>query len=153
MKKEKKEEAQAKSEEVREEPPDDESQSSNEVVEEQKREEIDEKEETVQEPGADKKEQKKDDKYFSSLKFAELNLSEQTLKAVDGLGFTTCSEIQARSIPHILNGRDVLGQAKTGSGKTLAYMLPAVELLRKARFTPKQGTGVLVIAPTRELAM
>lgn len=72
---------------------------------------------------------------------------------MDGLGFKTCSEIQARAIPHILNGRDVLGAAKTGSGKTLAYMLPAVELLRKAHFTPKNGTGVLVIAPTRELAM
>ena len=46
-----------------------------------------------------------------------------------------------------------MGAAKTGSGKTLAYMLPAVELLSKARFTPKQGTGVLIIAPTRELAM
>lgn len=75
------------------------------------------------------------------------------MKAVDELGFKTCSEIQARSIPHILNGRDVLGSAKTGSGKTLAYMLPAVELLRKAHFTPKNGTGVMVIAPTRELAM
>ena len=48
---------------------------------------------------------------------------------------------------------DVLGAAKTGSGKTLAYILPAVELLRKAHFSPKNGTGVLVIAPTRELAM
>ena len=47
----------------------------------------------------------------------------------------------------------MLGAAKTGSGKTLAYMLPAVELLRKVHFQPKNGTGVLVIAPTRELAM
>lgn len=93
------------------------------------------------------------EKYFSTIKFSDLNLSEQTQKAVDGLGFKTCSEIQARAIPHVLNGRDVLGAAKTGSGKTLAYMLPAVELLRKTHFTPKNGTGVLVIAPTRELAM
>jgi len=104
----------------------------------------------VEEP---KEDGKNGDKYFSSIKFTDLNLSEQTQKAIDELGFKTCSEIQARSIPHILNGRDVLGAAKTGSGKTLAYMLPAVELLRKAYFTPKQGTGVLVIAPTRELAM
>lgn len=69
------------------------------------------------------------------------------------LGFQKATEIQARSIPHVLNGRDVLGAAKTGSGKTLAYMVPAVELLRRAHFTPKQGTGVLIIAPTRELAM
>ena len=91
--------------------------------------------------------------YFSSLKFSELPLSEQTQKAVAGLGFAKATEIQARSIPHILNGRDVLGAAKTGSGKTLAYMVPAVELLRRAHFTPKQGTGVLIITPTRELAM
>ena len=82
-----------------------------------------------------------------------MNLSEQTLQAIDGFGFQYASEIQAKSIPHILNGRDVLGAAKTGSGKTLAYMVPAVELLRKAHFTPKNGTGVLVITPTRELAM
>lgn len=95
----------------------------------------------------------RDDKYFSEVLFKDLNLSEQTQKAVSELGYTTCSEIQARAIPHILNGRDVLGAAKTGSGKTLAYMLPAVELLRKVHFQPKNGTGVLVIAPTRELAM
>jgi len=105
------------------------------------------------EKDAENEDGKKDDKYFSQIKFSELQISEQSQKAVADMGYTTCSEIQARSIPHILNGRDVLGAAKTGSGKTLAYMLPAVELLRKARFTPKNGTGVLVIAPTRELAM
>ena len=82
-----------------------------------------------------------------------MNLSEQTLKAVNTLGYSTATEIQARTIPHIMNGRDVLGAAKTGSGKTLAFMVPAVEFLRKASFQPKNGTGVLIIAPTRELAM
>jgi ATP-dependent RNA helicase DDX18/HAS1 len=77
------------------------------------------------------------DKYFSTLEFKDLPLSEYTAKAIEGLGFSKCTEIQARSIPHILNGRDVLGAAKTGSGKTLAFMLPAVELLYKAQFTPK----------------
>ena len=91
--------------------------------------------------------------YFSEVKFSDMPVSEMTLKAVDGLGFSKATEIQARTIPHILNGRDVLGAAKTGSGKTLAYMIPAVELLSKVRFTPKQGTGVLIITPTRELAM
>ena len=76
-----------------------------------------------------------------------------TLKAVEELGFHKATEIQARSIPHILNGKDVLGAAKTGSGKTLAYMVPAVELLRRASFKPQNGTGVLIITPTRELAM
>ena len=72
------------------------------------------------------------EKYFSQLEFKDLPLSEQTKKAIEGLGFKKCTEIQARSIPHILNGRDVLGAAKTGSGKTMAFMLPAVELLYKA---------------------
>lgn len=91
--------------------------------------------------------------YFSGVEFKDLPLSEQTMKAVHELGYTKATEIQARSIPHILNGRDVLGAAKTGSGKTLAFMIPAAELLYKASFSQKQGTGVLIIAPTRELAM
>ena len=91
--------------------------------------------------------------YFSELAFKDLPLSDKTQKAIAELGFAKATEIQARTIPHILNGRDVLGAAKTGSGKTLAYMVPAVELLRQTSFTPKQGTGVLIIAPTRELAM
>ena len=73
--------------------------------------------------------------YFSSLEFKDLPLSEQTLKGIEMLGFKKATEIQARSIPHVLNGRDVLGAAKTGSGKTLAFMIPAVELLHKAQFT------------------
>ena len=73
-----------------------------------------------------------DEKYFSKLEFKDLPMCEQTKKAIEGLGFKKCTEIQARSIPHILNGRDVLGAAKTGSGKTMAFMLPAVELLYKA---------------------
>ena len=54
------------------------------------------------------------------------------MKAVSEMGYSKATEIQARSIPHILNGRDVLGAAKTGSGKTLAFMIPAAELLHKA---------------------
>ncbi len=62
------------------------------------------------------------------------------------------THIQARTIPHLLKGRDILGAAKTGSGKTLAFLIPAVELLLKANFTQKNGTGVIIITPTRELA-
>lgn len=62
------------------------------------------------------------------------------------------SHIQSRTIPHLLKGRDVLGAAKTGSGKTLAYLLPAIELLYKANFRQLNGTGVIVVAPTRELS-
>ncbi|KAE8797412.1 DEAD-box ATP-dependent RNA helicase 27 [Hordeum vulgare] len=50
------------------------------------------------------------------------------------------SEIQARSIPHLLEGRDVMGAAKTGSGKTLAFLIPATELLYNLHFSPRNGT-------------
>ncbi|KAF2458642.1 ATP-dependent RNA helicase HAS1 [Lineolata rhizophorae] len=86
-------------------------------------------------------------------KFAELNLSEKTMKAIDGMGFETMTEIQQRGIPPLLAGRDVLGAAKTGSGKTLAFLIPAVEMLSALRFKPRNGTGVIVVSPTRELAL
>ncbi|KAG0001243.1 ATP-dependent RNA helicase [Modicella reniformis] len=63
------------------------------------------------------------------------------------------TEVQARTIPPLLAGRDVLGAAKTGSGKTIAFLVPAVELLYKLKFKPRNGTGVVIISPTRELAL
>jgi ATP-dependent RNA helicase DDX18/HAS1 len=86
-------------------------------------------------------------------KFAELNLSERTIKAIKDMPFETMTEIQRRGIPPLLAGRDVLGAAKTGSGKTLAFLIPAVELLHSLRFKPRNGTGVLIVSPTRELAL
>jgi ATP-dependent RNA helicase DDX18/HAS1 len=62
-------------------------------------------------------------------------------------------QIQARAIPPLLNGKNVLGAARTGSGKTLAFLIPAVELLHKLKFNPRDGAGVVVICPTRELAI
>lgn len=62
-------------------------------------------------------------------------------------------QIQARSIPPLLEGKDVLGAARTGAGKTLAFLVPAIELLYNISFTPRNGTGVVVICPTRELAI
>lgn len=56
-------------------------------------------------------------------------------------------------MPYLLKGRDVLGAAKTGSGKTLAYLIPCFELLRRFEFKQKNGTGVIIITPTRELAI
>ncbi|RMZ75724.1 hypothetical protein DV738_g5354, partial [Chaetothyriales sp. CBS 135597] len=86
-------------------------------------------------------------------KFTELNLSEKTLKALQEMKFETMTQIQQRAIPPLLAGRDVLGAAKTGSGKTLAFLLPAVELLSALRFKPRNGTGVMIVSPTRELAL
>jgi ATP-dependent RNA helicase DDX18/HAS1 len=51
------------------------------------------------------------------------------------------------------SGKDVLGAAKTGSGKTLAFLIPAIEMLSSMRFKPRNGTGVIVVSPTRELAL
>lgn len=62
-------------------------------------------------------------------------------------------QIQARAIPPLLSGKDVLGAARTGSGKTLAFLVPAVELLYNVKFTPRSGAGVIIICPTRELAI
>ncbi|KAI9823138.1 MAG: ATP-dependent RNA helicase [Thelocarpon impressellum] len=85
--------------------------------------------------------------------FAELHLSEKTMKAIGDMGFESMTEIQQRGIPPLLAGRDVLGAAKTGSGKTLAFLIPAVEMLSALRFKPRNGTGVIVVSPTRELAL
>ena len=62
-------------------------------------------------------------------------------------------QIQARAIPPLLEGKDVMGAARTGSGKTLAFLIPAVELLYNVKFSPRNGTGVIIICPTRELAI
>ncbi|KIW89337.1 ATP-dependent RNA helicase HAS1 [Cladophialophora bantiana CBS 173.52] len=85
--------------------------------------------------------------------FSELALSEKTMRAITEMGFTTMTEIQRRGIPPLMAGRDVLGAAKTGSGKTLAFLIPAVEMLHALRFKPRNGTGVIVVSPTRELAL
>ncbi|KAJ0264398.1 DEAD-box ATP-dependent RNA helicase 51 [Hirschfeldia incana] len=85
--------------------------------------------------------------------FESLDLSEQTSQAIRTMGFEHMTQIQAGSIPPLLEGKDVLGAARTGSGKTLAFLIPAVELLFKERFSPRNGTGVIVICPTRELAI
>ncbi|XP_060909970.1 ATP-dependent RNA helicase DDX18 isoform X2 [Labrus mixtus] len=91
-----------------------------------------------------------EDTSFASL--AEL-VSDSTLKAVKEMGFEHMTEIQHKSIRPLLEGRDVLAAAKTGSGKTLAFLIPSIELIYKLKFMPRNGTGVVILSPTRELAM
>jgi ATP-dependent RNA helicase DeaD len=81
--------------------------------------------------------------------FATLGLCPALTQTVTALGYTQPTPIQARAIPELLAGRDVLGQAQTGTGKTAAFALPMLQLL------DMQGMGVqgLVLAPTRELAI
>ena len=88
---------------------------------------------------------------FSTL--SDLGVSNPTMKAIEEMGFTHMMEIQAKAIPPLLEGKDLLAAAKTGSGKTLAFLIPAIELMNKLRFMPRNGTGVIIISPTRELAM
>ncbi|XP_031634604.1 probable ATP-dependent RNA helicase pitchoune isoform X1 [Contarinia nasturtii] len=90
------------------------------------------------------------DRSFNSLKE---QVSKETLKAIEEMGFTTMTEIQSKSIAPLLDGRDLVGAAKTGSGKTLAFLIPAVELIKKLKFMPRNGTGIIIISPTRELSM
>lgn len=81
--------------------------------------------------------------------FAGLGLIEPLLKALDDVGYETPSPIQASTIPPILAGRDVVGQAQTGTGKTAAFALPLLSRLAPQLKTPQ----VLVLTPTRELAL
>ncbi|MBA3581379.1 MAG: DEAD/DEAH box helicase [Gammaproteobacteria bacterium] len=83
------------------------------------------------------------------IRFQDLNLSEPVLKAVLDVGYEIPSPIQAQIIPHILAGRDVLGQAQTGTGKTAAFALPLLCRIDLKKSQPQ----VLVLAPTRELAI
>ena len=76
--------------------------------------------------------------------FSSLDLSDGTRKALQGMGFATMTEVQARTIPPLLAGKDVLGAAKTGSGKTLAFLIPAVEMLNKLKFKPRNGTLISI---------
>lgn len=81
--------------------------------------------------------------------FSALNLPDPVLKAVLDLGYETPSPIQSESIPALLAGRDLLGQAQTGTGKTAAFALPLISQLNANRKT----TQLLVLTPTRELAI
>ena len=83
-----------------------------------------------------------------TTQFDELGLSNEILKAVEDLGFEEPSPIQVLTIPHILAGRDVIGQAQTGTGKTAAFGLPILETVDPQN----RSTQALILCPTRELA-
>lgn len=84
-----------------------------------------------------------------SLQFSDLGLAHEIEKVIKEIGYETPSPIQAESIPPLLEGRDIVGQAQTGTGKTAAFALP---LLSRINLSKKQPQ-ILVLAPTRELAI
>ncbi|MFY7697412.1 MAG: DEAD/DEAH box helicase [Legionella sp.] len=81
--------------------------------------------------------------------FAHLGLSDDLLKALNDLQFHTPSPIQQQTIPWLLEGRDLIGQAQTGTGKTAAFALPILQRIS----LDNQNTQALILAPTRELAI
>ncbi len=86
---------------------------------------------------------------FPNVSFDDLSLLASVVKAVKKVGYETPSPIQAEIIPHLLAGRDVIGQAQTGTGKTAAFALPLLSKMDLKLTTPQ----VLILAPTRELAI
>ncbi len=85
------------------------------------------------------------------ITFADLALDPQILKVIEEIGYTHPTPIQAKAIPHALEGKDVLGLAQTGTGKTASFTLPMIHRLAKGRAKARMPRS-LVLAPTRELA-
>ena len=81
--------------------------------------------------------------------FSELGLSNKLLKAVQRSGYEEATPIQEQTIPMVLKGLDVIGQAQTGTGKTAAFGLPVLEHVD----TQSSAIQALIISPTRELAI
>jgi ATP-dependent RNA helicase DeaD len=85
----------------------------------------------------------------TNLSFDDLSLSAPIIKALKNVGYESPSPIQAKIIPFVMDGRDVIGQAQTGTGKTAAFALPLLSKINLRLTTPQ----ILVLTPTRELAI
>ena len=87
------------------------------------------------------------------MSFASLGLSPAILTALEKQFYNAPYPIQEQAIPHILNGKDVLGIAQTGSGKTASFVLPILQLLQTKPLGKNRHINALVLVPTRELAL
>jgi len=85
------------------------------------------------------------------MNFTDLGLSPEVLKAVDEVGYSEPTPIQAQAVPFVLMGRDLLGCAQTGTGKTASFTLPMIDILSSGRAKARMPRS-LILAPTRELA-
>ena len=91
------------------------------------------------------------DELHPEVYFEDLELSDDVLDALWDMRFEKCTPIQAQCIPHILQGRDLIGIAQTGTGKTAAYLLPMLTLLAREHIDA-DAVNCLIMSPTRELA-
>src|SRR6218665_933967 len=87
------------------------------------------------------------------MTFDSLGLSESLVLAAKSAGFEKPFPVQEKVIPVILSGKDVMGLAQTGSGKTAGFVLPVLEKLEKQHSKRDRNINVLVLVPTRELAV
>ncbi len=85
------------------------------------------------------------------MDFYDLDLDDNVLDALDAMRFESCTPIQEKTIPVILEGKDIIGVAQTGTGKTAAYLLPILSKLCEGQY-PKDAINCLIMSPTRELA-
>ena len=92
-------------------------------------------------------------KTVEEMSFKDLNLSENLMKAVADAGYENPTAVQAKSIPIVLSGKDLLAGAQTGTGKTAAFMLPILHMLSNSNNNLKSKPRCLVLVPTRELAV
>lgn len=94
------------------------------------------------------------DNYLTKIDFSGFDLPQPLLQSLAELGFTHCTPIQADTLPIVLSGRDVAGQAQTGTGKTIAFLLATfAHLLRHLPVAGHPSPRALIMAPTRELAI
>jgi len=88
------------------------------------------------------------------MHFNELNIIQPILKAIEEEGYTTPTPIQQQAIPHVLDGKDLMGCAQTGTGKTAAFSIPILQLLdQRSDAAGKRKIRTLILTPTRELAI
>ncbi len=85
------------------------------------------------------------------MRFDELHLNDYLLDALDDMRFETCTPVQEKCIPAILDGHDLIGVAQTGTGKTAAYLLPILSMIEDGYY-PEDAINCVIMSPTRELA-
>ncbi|WDD99020.1 ATP-dependent RNA helicase RhlB [Thalassomonas actiniarum] len=91
--------------------------------------------------------------HLTEIKFADLQLNEKVVTGLEAMGFQNCTSIQAKSLPILLKGKDLAGQAQTGEGKTIAFLAATFHHLLQKPAPDHNQPRALIMAPTRELAI